>query len=271
MSRYIALDGTFNLRDLGGARCADGRRVREGLLYRSDALYQLSDNDMHWLEEADIQTVVDFRAPQEAALHPNRLPAHIKTVVLAPHAELAAQASASRGDDAAKVAAMVERAKTEEGRRYFQENLDSMQRQMSAFVTGESGILAFGAFLQLLAQSSSVPLIFHCKGGKDRTGWGAALFYLTVGVPREQILEDYMDTQRYNQARNARRMEQYRRLTDDETVLAYLSSLMQVKPQYLSAALEEVDRLGGVDCYLQQTLGLSSKQRNNMTDFYLEP
>lgn len=271
MSQYIALDGTFNLRDLGGAHSADGRRVRDGLLYRSDALYQLSDADMRWLEEEGIQTVVDFRAPQEAALHPNRLPAQMKTVVLAPHAALAAQASASRGDDAAKVAAMVERAKTEEGRRYFQENLDSMERQMRAFVTSESGILAFGAFLQLLTQPSVTPLIFHCKGGKDRTGWAAALFYLAVGVPREEILEDYMDTQRYNQARNARRMEQYRQLTDDETVLAYLSSLMQVKREYLSAALEEVDHLGGVDCYLKQTLGLSAKQRNDMAEFYLEP
>ena len=35
-----------NVRDVGGYRTADGRRVRTGLIYRSDQLNRLSDADL---------------------------------------------------------------------------------------------------------------------------------------------------------------------------------------------------------------------------------
>ena len=36
-----------------------------------------------------------------------------------------------------------------------------------------------------------VPLILHCSAGKDRTGIAAAL--LLLGVPRNQVIETYLD------------------------------------------------------------------------------
>jgi len=42
MERVEHIDGLYNFRDLGGIR-ADGGQVRSGLLYRSEALYGLTD------------------------------------------------------------------------------------------------------------------------------------------------------------------------------------------------------------------------------------
>lgn len=270
MDRYIPLEGTFNFRDIGGFDTADGRQVRTGMLFRSDALYRLSDQDLKTLQEMGLRTVVDFRSPSEAAAHPNRLPEGVKTVVLAPHAELAAQASASHGDDEAKVNKMVEQAKTAEGREYFNNNLDSMEGQMRSFVTGESGIKAYSALLHLLLEPDAPPLVFHCKGGKDRTGWAAALILSLLGVSRDEIVADYLKTAEYNTARNAKRMDQYRKYTDNQFVLGFLASLMQVKESYISACFEEIDQAGGLDRYLHEVLKVTEKEVMMLKEIYLK-
>jgi protein-tyrosine phosphatase len=40
------LEGSLNLRDIGGYASADGRVVRTGCLYRSDELHALTDADL---------------------------------------------------------------------------------------------------------------------------------------------------------------------------------------------------------------------------------
>ena len=46
---------------------------------------------------------------------------------------------------------------------------------------------AFG----ILAQPESLPAMFHCSAGKDRTGVLAALLLAALGVPDETIVADY--------------------------------------------------------------------------------
>lgn len=50
--------------------------------------------------------------------------------------------------------------------------------------------------LMLLLEDDSVPLLFHCTAGKDRTGFGAALILRLLGVSRQVIARDYLLTNR---------------------------------------------------------------------------
>lgn len=271
MERYINLDGTFNCRDIGGYRTADGHTVKCGRLLRSDSLHNLSDNDLSTLKKMGLKTVVDFRSPQEAGANPDRLPEGVRLIELSPQAELAAAASASVSTDTkARVKQLEERAATEEGRKWFKSNMDMMEGEMRRFVTQPPGIKAFGGFLKLLAQPDSDPVMFHCRGGKDRTGWAAALILSVLGVSRSVIMEDYLATAIYNAARNEKRLKEYRQLTDNPVVLDYMASLMQVKENYLSAAFEEVDRLSGIQNYLSKTIGLTERERALLIEKYLE-
>ena len=63
--RRLPLEGASNLRDLGGYATADGRHVRWGLVYRSDQLARLTDNDYEYLARLGIATVCDFRRDDE--------------------------------------------------------------------------------------------------------------------------------------------------------------------------------------------------------------
>jgi len=267
MDKYIPLEGTFNFRDMGGFYTEEGRRVKTGLVFRSDSLHKLSDLDLKKLEEMNIRTAVDFRSQAEREVQPDRLPKGVRLAVLSPDGETAALASASYKDDEEKIARLTEWEKTYKGHDCLIKNLNSMEGQMRTFVTSENSIGAYSSFLTDVA---SIPLVFHCRGGKDRTGWAAALFLSVLKVSREDIIGDYLKTAQYNRDRNKERMDQYRRYTDNKVVLDYLSSLMETKESFIRAAFEEVDRLGGMEAYLDQACGFYEAHRKRLEEIYLE-
>lgn len=63
--RQIPLQGAVNLRDIGGYRTWTGGQVRQGLVYRSDALSKLTDADVTTVSGLGLTKVVDFRIPME--------------------------------------------------------------------------------------------------------------------------------------------------------------------------------------------------------------
>ena len=62
-----------------------------------------------------------------------------------------------------------------------------------------------GRILATLAEPDARPAIYHCAGGKDRTGVISALLLGIAGVPDEVIAEDYALSARYLMDRYFRR------------------------------------------------------------------
>jgi protein-tyrosine phosphatase len=50
---------------------------------------------------------------------------------------------------------------------------------------------ALGVAFEVLGSGDSLPAVFHCSAGKDRTGVLAALILAFLGVPDETIVGDY--------------------------------------------------------------------------------
>src|SRR4051812_30498731 len=78
--RHILLEGSLNLRDLGGYESRDGRRVRTGCVFRSDELHALTDADLETVAELGIRVLFDLRNAQERTARPNRLPHRIEVL-----------------------------------------------------------------------------------------------------------------------------------------------------------------------------------------------
>ncbi len=68
----LAVEGTYNFRSAGGY-AASGRTVREGKLFRSDGLHQLTDAGRAHLAELGIRRVIDLRDRTELEQSPSRL------------------------------------------------------------------------------------------------------------------------------------------------------------------------------------------------------
>jgi protein-tyrosine phosphatase len=174
--RRIPLTAGFNFRDLGGIATADGRHVRSGVLYRADALHRLTDDDLDVLRRLGLRTVIDLRTQGEIDRH-GRIVLADRDEVVHYHLSMFDQVWSPEdvpGDDEAPTS-------DEVGEGYL--------RML------ESGGPAVATAIRLLADGETLPAVFHCTAGKDRTGVLAALVLGQLGVADEAIAEDYALTE----------------------------------------------------------------------------
>jgi len=245
-SRQIPLEGASNFRDLGGYETADGRRVRWRTVFRSGALNRLTPQDMTRLEEIGLRTVCDFRHHEEASASPSRLPAHVDIISLPirTKANLVLREQAKRTDPGAAQA--VQEALTDSYRCYVRDHAD-----------------VYSQLFHRLADARNHPLMFHCSAGKDRTGFGAALLLLTLGVPEDTVFSDYLLTNTYwteGPARVARGIPP-----------AIRTVLLAADAVYLRAAVETLHETHeSLDGYLTNALKLDVETVTRLRNLLLE-
>jgi len=244
-----------NARDLGGLTTTSGRVVRRGLLYRAGALNRLTDEDVAALARLRLANVVDFRHQEEIDLEgPDRLPPGSKVVSLPifdpEHDAFTAISVALR---AAK-----------DGFRQLPEALASSLRDTSAamldvyrwFVTGPAARQTFATVIRMAATAGSLPLLFHCSAGKDRTGWLAAVLLHALGVDRDTIVADYLRTNELNAPVVERALAKLDGRLPDPAVIR---PLFEARAEYLHAAFEAAEAAyGGMDGYLRDGLAIDA-------------
>ena len=252
--RRLPVYGAANLRDLGGYATRDGRALRWGVLYRSDALNDLDDEDVAYLGRLKLSRVVDFRSDAERERDPDRLPDGV-TAELAPiagsgldPAEL--QDRLMSGDVTADQAA----AWLVDGNRAF---------------VGEFRDV-YARFLHELADPANLPMLFHCTAGKDRTGYAAALVMLALDVPRETAMRDYLLTNQFmeRKTRSLLRLIQIASLFRADP--DQLMPLFEARESYLGAAFAAIDEAHGTDVYLRDALGVDDALRERLRANLLE-
>jgi protein-tyrosine phosphatase len=166
--RALAFDGCVNFRDLGGYRTSDGLTVGWRRLFRADGLHRLSEADHRRLIDLGVATVIDLRTVDEAEQR-GRFPVDqvpVRYVDLPLMDVLPALEEMQSWSQASYVAG-----------RY-------------AAMVSEGAPALTGAF-EVLGSAGSLPAVFHCSAGKDRTGVLSALILAFFGVTDETIVEDY--------------------------------------------------------------------------------
>ncbi len=192
-SRHIPLAGASNFRDFGGYPTADGRQVKWRLLYRSDRLCDLTAEDYVALAPHRIRFVYDLRRDSEVAEAPT-----IWRGEPAPELIRAMMMPDSAGPNTFQRIAADETARHDA-------NITRkiMRRMYENMLSLPAPIAAYGMIFQRLGELDAFPALFHCAGGKDRTGAVAALILDLLGVAREDIAEDFMLTGLYYDAANS--------------------------------------------------------------------
>lgn len=271
--RRIPISGLYNCRDLGGYLTADGRMTKWGLIYRSDAPDHLDSSDWTYLKNMKLSSVIDLRSPAEIELNPDIAVGEKHHYNFDPHALVARKASETPSDssnkDKRKVEKLVELSQTKEGQEKLIQMQQQMVGQMRELVLSEKAQKAYTDFLQVLLRAE-VPDLFHCQGGKDRTGWAAAIILGLLGVAKETIYADYFLTEQYNRPRNDKRMTIYKKYTDDSFVLDYLASLQQTKAAYLDSAFQAMEEAyGTMENYAIEALGMTDALIEKLKELYL--
>ena len=170
--RLLPLVGAYNFRDLGGYPTVDGRQVRWGRLFRSDTLHELTGEDLDVLRRVGLSGVIDLRTATELE-RTGRGPLE-EAPVRYLHAPVLREEA---GDTRA--------APEPEGN-------DISERYLWYLDIGRKALVEA---IEMVADESCLPLVFHCTAGKDRTGVLAALVLDILGVEPEVIVEDYTLTE----------------------------------------------------------------------------
>lgn len=261
--RRLPLEGQSNFRDLGGYRAAGGKYVRWGLLYRSGQLASLTEGDYQYLQPLGIRLVCDFRSDEERNRQATHWPGDAPEFLSTP---IGADGSGRNPRTMQLKKLLIEHAAPEQMRAFMMSVYPDMPLAAAP---------QFERVLSRLLSAQGASMV-HCSAGKDRSGVFSALLLLTLGVPRETVIEDYLLTNRYVLADDtmARTVIAYQKLLglDRAPPADVLKPVMGVERSYLEAALETIDRaFGSFDEYRRKKLHLSDPDVEKLRARYLEP
>ncbi len=215
-----------NLRDVGGLRTGDGRRVRAGVVYRSATPAFLDEEQAALLRDTlGVRTRVDLRSAVEIEeAHNPRLLAVERDAVHLPLRAGGAWAHRPDLDDpSAAVAAHYAR--------YLEHSADSLT-----------------ALVSVAADRDRAALLVHCSAGKDRTGVALAVTLAAVGVGHDEIVADYARTREDLDAMllQLRRLPAY-----EERLNALPEESLTAEPRSMRLFLAHLEeRYGGARKYL---------------------
>ena len=251
MAATPRLASVDNFRDVAGVddanvyRNVQGRALRRGVIYRSNALTP-NDADLATLNTLGITTVYDLRTTEESKAKPDRLPqgAHLVSINIA-------------GSNDASLPTLRTPA---EAIKYMEDNERALAQDEGCRARTAQALTAF-------ANTSGVQL-FHCTGGKDRTGWVDALLLSIVGVDQAVIMKDYLLTNTYSKASIQATYDKMLAARGKDYADA-LYPLLGVQESFLAAGLDQaVKSYGSVAGYVSHGLGLSDavqeKLRNKL-------
>jgi protein-tyrosine phosphatase len=229
----MRLTGSTNFRPIQSLR---------PVLYRSDHLGALDEEDARQIQALGITRVLDFRGVNERTSFACTLPGvTVHSLPIEPTIVQQLQALLASGRDvtAADVVA-------------------HMQDTYRGFVRDSTPRFAefFGHLL-----ASGEPTVFHCTAGKDRTGFAAALVLHALGAPDDDVMRDYLLT---NERLAMPSVSRYG-LADE-----VMAVLWRVQPDFLQASFEEASAAhGSLDAYLRDALGIGEPQRERLRALYL--
>jgi protein-tyrosine phosphatase len=171
-TRLLPLEGTYNVRDVGGYATADGGTIRWRTLLRGDSLHRLTAEGQALLITEGLRTVIDLRRASELAEAPN----------------VFVSSSQIRYRNIALIdgapAPAVEETRPRSLGGIYERILETAHPQLRAI-------------MEILGAPGAFPVLVHCTAGKDRTGIIIALLLGLAEVSTETIAADYALSEAY--------------------------------------------------------------------------
>ncbi len=254
--RVLPVIGGYNFRDIGGYTSADGRKIKWGKLFRTANMAYLSQADLLYLQERNVDTIVDFRTPIEVEKEPDRVPKNVVDLNI-PAMDL------DRTDSTADYAQL--------SREYKEKNSGylKMINNYEHLVADEFSNVAYRKFFDLLLRKKQT-LAFHCTAGKDRTGVASMLFMEALGISENQIKHDYLITDRLSTKIVDGKVDYMKKKGASAEEIANIRSLWTVNIDYLQRAIDTVKSLSGDPItYLHDYIHLEDKDIDALSDKYL--
>ena len=253
INNIITLDNTFNTRTIGGFKTIDNFTVKENILFRSDGLHNLSNNDKKILENLDIKRIVDFRSNNEINKHPDILWNNVNYI----HMPISADKKIM--EDLPKILN------------------NTLKKDIKEYLINENKnfILSYtnlySRFIKDFINSNGEKTIFHCTAGKDRTGFASILILSIIGVEQQTIINEYMFSNYcIEKTFDQQLIKVSEMLNISKEDIHKIIPLLKVNIEYINSALDTINEYyGNMNIYIKQGLLLSDNQIEKLKSILL--
>lgn len=208
-----------NFRDLGGRPTIAGLQVRKGRIYRSSHLAEVPPESP--ISQLKLRTLVTLQSRAEVKHLGAPKPAGRRGVRWE-HIPMGDEWFNDQG---------YTRITTEPGREHLALVMHFRED--------------WRRFFKLLCERDVYPLLFHCSAGRDRTGVGAAMLLSMLGVDRERIVADFLESN-------------------------LVFKKIPLAAEQLDPVFELIDEKGGIDGFMRKVIGLESVELEVIREDLLE-
>lgn len=180
----------LNLRDLGGIDDV----IPKGLFLRSSKLSILTPTESAELcKRYHIQCVIDLRTPVESAEFPDPLPEGVEYLQIPLLKDAAVGITHETGSDPMTIIRNLRKHPEK-----LMEMIPDFYALYTDIVTDEYSRSQLDKVVETLRKNADkgITTLFHCTAGKDRTGIASMALLKSYGVGNEDIVRDYMRTNR---------------------------------------------------------------------------
>lgn len=250
-----------NFRDLGGVKNKNGKIVKKGLFFRSSNLGSLSNEDIQAIKDLNIKCIFDYRTDEEAN--------HEPTIVI-PGIRYIRVPAFSMGSFL-------------QGNQSISFNKEEMQNQIFELVSTNKmydmmlklyeslpiNNSSYKKLVELIQDSNELAFLSHCTSGKDRTGVGSAIIYMILGVDRDTIMKDYLESNVYAKTQIEGLIKQYPQL--ENIPYDYINNMLGVNENYILAVFKAIDsKYKTVEEYLLHEFDLNEEKIERIRAYCLE-
>ncbi|WP_245946816.1 tyrosine-protein phosphatase [Paenibacillus cellulosilyticus] len=240
------MDSLINFRDVGGLPIVDGRVMRTGILYRSNEPHKLKLKDLNKFNGLNLKLICDLRTPNERR---TRLPRFVESSTRTVNIPFY-----QNDEDYTRFQIFKQILSTVRTIDFHQIMRDFYRKVL--FDSTDQ----IRAVMTLLAEQGGAPTLIHCASGKDRTGMIVALLQLLAGVPRNEVMTDYMLSNPLNESETDRAIRYLRIFTCFRLSRERLLPLLEVRHEYLEEVLDELfAKYGTIESYLVQACGVDER------------
>lgn len=252
----LPLTGVVNFRDMGGLATVDGRKVKKGILYRAAELTGLTLEDKKSLENLQIKRVFDYRRQDEAERKPD------PAIGLAINERMSVMKSEN-------ITTNMFTNEDDYNKEYYSKF--TVERFMKIYTDMPIQNASYKRLMTLCKKpEENLPLVHHCTAGRDRTGVGSMLILMTLGVPYEIVLEDYLLS---NQTLANYHNKIFEKVSQIFTVEEFnrFKNAFPLREEYLQATMKAIlSTYGDFDTYITEEFGITAKFRQDIKNYCLE-
>lgn len=262
-ARVLPIQNGHNYRELGGYQTQDGRSLKYHKIVRSGHLCDLSTADQQFLTDYGIATDVDFRSKDEVKKGPDKVPAGVDYIFNPVFSTDETESTKSAAEREADMALMDEDPTVGHRR---------MLHVYHNLITDTHAQKAYRRFFDLLLANDHdhQALLFHCTGGKDRTGLGAYFFLQALNVDPETIRHDYLLTNTVIKDYLNDFINGLKKDGHTQASIANNIAFWGIDGDYLDQAEKDIrDMSGDVQHYLREVLKLTTQEQADLKKIYL--